>query len=414
MDHQEKIGGTITEIGEGIPDRASECEVIIVGAGPYGLSAAAHLRAAGLEVRVFGKPMEFWAERMPAGMLLRSPRVASNISDSAHKFTLDAYERCVGIQPQAPLPLETFVQYGQWFPRQFNLDLDQRSVRSIVRDAKGFMVLLEDGEAFHSRRVIVATGIGPFRSIPAEFSSLPASQMSHCYQGCDVQSFSRKRVAVIGAGQSALESAALLSEAGADVELIARIPALRWIGQYPLLHRLGPISSALYSQHDVGPAGISRLVAAPNLVRRLPLGLRDKIRKRAVRSAGSRWLPARLKKTKISTGRFVTTAASAGSDVELKLDDGSRRTVDHVLLGTGYSVDIARYSFLSSQLIKEIALIDGYPRLGSGFRTSVHGLHFIGATAARSFGPLLYFVAGTEFASKELTSHVVANRAVRR
>lgn len=413
MDYQGKVGGTVTEVEEA-PRGTPECEVIIVGAGPYGLSAAAHLEAAGLGVRVFGRPMEFWGERMPAGMLLRSPRVASNISDSAHKFTLDAYERSVGIQPQAPLPLKTFVQYGQWFQRQFSFDLDERNVSSVQRTENGFVVRLEDGQAFRSRRVIVATGIGPFQSVPTVFASLPTSQMTHCYEGFNVQGYSGARVAVIGAGQSALESAALLSEAGAEVELIARIPTLRWIGRYPLLHRLGPISSLLYSQHDVGPAGISRLVAAPNLVRRLPLGLRDKIRKRAVRSAGSRWLPARLQKTKLSTGRFVTTAASAGTDVELKLDDGSRRTVDHVLLGTGYSVDIARYSFLSPQLIKEIALIDGYPRLTSGFRTSVPGLHFIGATAARSFGPLLYFVAGTEFASKNLTSHVAANRASRR
>ena len=413
MNYQDGIGA-VTQIREEFPGGTSDCEAMIVGAGPYGLSAAAHLKVAGVEVRVCGKPMQFWAERMPAGMLLRSPRVASNISDPAHEFSLDAYERFAGIQTRAPLPLGTFVQYGQWFQRQLKMNLEEKNVRSIGRTSQGFTVSLEDGEAFRCRRVIVATGIGPFQSIPAAFSSLPASQLSHCYQGCNVQSFSRKRVAVIGAGQSALESAALLREAGADVEIIARIPALRWIGQHPWLHRLGPISSVLYSQHDVGPAGISRLVAAPNLVRRLPLGLRDRIRKRAVRPAGSRWLPTRLRNVRISTGRVVAAATSVGSNVELKLDDGTSRIVDHVLLGTGYSVDIAKYAFLSSQLIKEIDLIDGYPRLTSGFRSSVPGLHFIGATAARTFGPLLYFVAGTEFASKDLTSHVVANRTVRR
>jgi len=208
-----------------------------------------------------------------------------------------------------------------------------------------------------------------------------------------------------------LESGALLHEGGADVEVIARIPALRWIGKHPWLHRLGPLSSMLYSSHDVGPAGISRLVAAPNLLRQIPLKLRDRIRVRAVRPAGSRWLPARLEQVKLTTGRFVTEANSVGQVVELKLDDGSRRLVDHVLLGTGYSVDIARYRFMSPDLVRQVSLIDGYPRLLTGFASSVPGLHFIGAAAARTFGPLLYFVAGTEFASRELSPHMARNKS---
>jgi hypothetical protein len=96
-----------------------------------------------------------------------------------------------------------------------------------------------------------------------------------------------------------------LHEAGSDVEIIAQIQALRWIGMHTWLHHMGPISKMLYSKHDVGPAGISRLVAAPALVHYVPLGLRDKIRKRAVRPAGSRWLPPRLANVKLSTGRPV-------------------------------------------------------------------------------------------------------------
>ena len=56
-------------------------DVTIIGAGPYGLSAGAFLKSKGLGVRVFGKPMEFWADKMPKGMLLRSPREASTIAD---------------------------------------------------------------------------------------------------------------------------------------------------------------------------------------------------------------------------------------------------------------------------------------------------------------------------------------------
>jgi len=391
--------------------KLTDCEAVVLGAGPYGLSAASHLKATGVDVRVFGKPMDFWADKMPAGMLLRSPRVASNISDPERRTTLDAYESLAVVPARAPVALETFVDYGRWFQRQLLPDLDQREIVAVNRNERGFSVALRDGEQFHSKNVVIAAGIGPFLRIPSEFASLPSSQLSHCYQGCNPKGFLKRRVAVIGAGQSALECAALLHEAGAEVEVIARISELRWIGQHPWLHRLGPISSMLYSSHDVGPAGISRMVAAPKLMTQVPLQLRDKIRKRAVRPAGSQWLKARIKNISISTGRLVAAAKAVGTEVELKLDDGSRRVVDHVLLGTGYAVDVAKYKFLSPELVSRLDLQDGYPILKAGFASSVPGLHFIGATAARTFGPLLYFVAGTEFTSKELTSHFRRERS---
>jgi lysine/ornithine N-monooxygenase len=257
---------------------------------------------------------------------------------------------------------------------------------------------------------VIAAGIGPFKKKPAVFQNLSPQQAIHCYEGREVRKFAGKRVAVIGAGQSALESAALLHEAGAQVEVIARQAEFRWIGQHSWLHHMGPVSSMLYSSHDVGPLGISRLVAYPKLVSHVPLGIRDKIRTRAVRAAGSRWLPPRLANVKMTRGRSVLEAKTTGDEVALKLDDGSERRVDHVLLGTGYQVDVSRYDFLPPDLATAIEQFDGYPKLGSGFRCSVHGLHFIGATAARSFGPLLYFVAGTEFASRELASHLSKGR----
>jgi thioredoxin reductase len=389
---------------------SSLLDVAVIGAGPYGLSAGVHLKAKGITARVFGEPMEFWASKMPEGMLLRSPRVASNLSDPDKAFTLEAYEAASKKEPCAPLPLDTFVEYGKWFRHQLGSDLDERTVLRVDRDQSEFRLTLQDGAEIRSTSVVVAAGIGPFRKKPAVFQNLSPQQVVHCYEGREVRRFAGKRVAVIGAGQSALESAALLHEANAQVEVIARQAEVKWIGGHPWLHHMGPISSILYSSHDVGPLGISRLVAYPKLVSHIPLKLRDRIRTRAVRPAGSRWLPARLATVKITTARSVIEAKASGEELVLKLDDGSERHVDHVVLGTGYQVDISKYDFLPPELIGKIKLFNGYPRLASGFRSSVPGLHFIGATAARSFGPLLYFVAGTEFASRELTSHLSANR----
>jgi len=382
------------------------CDVAIIGAGPYGLSAAAYLKSQSLDVRIFGEPMEFWADKMPKGMLLRSPRVASTIADPSSAFTLEAYESQMGISPVAPLPLKTFVDYGRWFREQLDSDLVRTAVAQVRREGSGFVLTLTDGTTIRSGRVVVAAGIGPFRRRPTAFADLQTSQVSHCYEGRKIADLAGKRVAVIGAGQSALESAALLREAGSEVEVIAKISSLRWIGMHGWLHHLGSISKMLYSKYEVGPAGISRLVASPNVVSRIPLKVRDKIRTRAVRPAGARWLPPRLSSVKISTGRTVQAVKSIGDEVQLKLDDGTERRVDHVLLGTGYDVDIARYQFLSRELAAQVRRLGGYPDLSFGFCSSVSGLHFIGATAARSFGPLLYFVAGTEFASRGLASYI--------
>ncbi len=397
-------GMQVAATNEGQP--AKQCDVAIIGAGPYGLSAGVHLQSKGTKVRVFGVPMEFWAKKMPQGMLLRSPRVASNLSDPDHAFTLEAYEAASKIEPCAPLPLDTFVEYGKWFRHQLGSSLDQRTVARVEKVGDGFRVTLADGNVVMSSRLVVAAGIGPFRKKPEVFQSFSADLVSHCYEGRDVKKFSGKKVVVIGAGQSALESAAILSEAGAEVEVIARNSTLKWIGSHKWLHQLGPISRMLYSSHDVGPIGISRLVAYPKLMTFVPLKLRDKIRTRAVRPAGSQWLPARLVKVRLTTGHTVSRASEANGGLALTLDDGSERQVDHVLLATGYRVDISRYEFLSQELVESVEVFEGYPKLRSGFRSSVPGLHFIGATAARSFGPLLYFVAGTEFASRELVSHI--------
>lgn len=398
------LGTTLRGRSRGVS--RAQCDVAVIGAGPYGLSVGAHLTAKGISARVFGQPMEFWAKKMPEGMLLRSPRMASNLSDPDGAFTLEAYEAASKTAPTAPVPLDTFVEYGRWFRHQLSSHLDERGVLRVDRDEPGFRLTLEDGEELRTSRVVIAAGIGPFKKKPAVFENLPTEQVTHCYEGRAIQKFAGKRVAVIGAGQSALESAALLHEAGAAVEVIARQERINWIGRHGWLHHMGPVSTLLYSSHDVGPAGISRLVAYPRLNALIPLKLRDKIRTRAVRPAGAKWLPERLRNVKISVGRGVVAARSVGDEVLLKTDDGSEGNFDHVLLGTGYRVDIAKYDFLPSELASSIQQFDGYPKLGRGFCCSVPGLHFIGATAARSFGPLLYFVAGTEFASRELMSYV--------
>ena len=383
-------------------NKSSDSNVTVIGAGPYGLSATAYLRAVGIETRVFGEPMAFWENQMPAGMCLRSNWGASHIADPKRALTLDEYVRQKGNHISKPIPLNRFVDYGRWFQSQALPDLDKRQVRSIETDARGFKVTMADGEEFTSRRVVVAGGISPFASKPAEFADIPSALASHTSEHKDLGKFKGQRVVVIGAGQSALESAALFKESGIPVEVIARTVHLNWVGLHARLHHLGLISKMMYSNRDVGPAGISRLVAAPHLFRRLPRLFQDRTAYRAIRPAGAGWLQPRIGGIPIRLGRKVVSATVAGSQLRLKLDDGSERLVDHALLATGFRVDVSRYPFLSPSLSKQLRTVKGFPVLKHGLESSIPGLHFVGKPAAWSFGPLLGFVSGAEFASNEL------------
>src|SRR5438270_12466620 len=133
-----------------------QTDVVVVGAGPYGLSTVAHLRAAGVETRGFGEPMIFWQERMPIGMFLRSAWEASHIADPHNRYTLEAYQAATGARFEAPVPLDEFVRYGQWFQQQVAPDVDRRRVTRVARDADGFRLEIAGGEVVRARRVVLA------------------------------------------------------------------------------------------------------------------------------------------------------------------------------------------------------------------------------------------------------------------
>jgi hypothetical protein len=386
-------------------------DVVIIGAGPYGLSASTHLRTIkGLDVHTFGEPMSFWQGNMPKGMLLRSGWAASQIADPNQSLTMEAYQAASRTHFTSPVPLDNFVGYGLWYQRQALPDLDHRKIARVESGTNGFRLILEEGETVSARRLVVAAGIGSFTYCPPEFAGLPRSLASHTSEHREFQKFAGKQVLVVGSGQSALESAALLHECGAEVEIVARARQIRWLGGLvsKTIHMgLGPkLSKLLYAPTDVGPAGISQVVARPDLVRRLPRPVQDWLRKRSIRPAGARWLVARLQNVPINLGRSVVSAAPVGERVKLQLDNRSERTFDHVLLGTGYRVDVSKYDFLAPDLAQSVSRFQGYPRLKEGFESSVPRLHFIGAPAVWSFGPLMQFVVGTHYSSRALLRRV--------
>ncbi|GAA0384056.1 NAD(P)-binding domain-containing protein [Streptomyces luteireticuli] len=402
--------------------------VAVIGAGPYGLSTAAHLKARGVPTRVFGAPMVAWREQMPAGMLLKSTPVASNIDAPQPGHTLLDYCLDVGERRYESdwdvIPVETFAGYGLWFQQRLVPHLEQVRVKSVERrpGGPGFELKLDSGEQFAARAVVVATGLSGLARVPAELTAavpdgpVDGGPFSHSSHHRDLSGFAGRDVAVVGAGQSALETAVLLAEAGAaSVRVVARRRgAVRFgaapDGQSPFKPDT-PFGRAwslyAFSYHADG-------------FRRLPPQLREYLVRKVLGPLGAWWLRERfigrvdvtegkrIVRARLAEGRPVLTLAATGTGSGPA--EETELAADHVIAATGYRVDLGALDFLGDSVRARLATGAGGPRLGAGYHSSVPGLFFTGLPAAASFGPVMRFVCGTEYASPRLARAVAALR----
>jgi FAD-dependent urate hydroxylase len=386
-------------------------DTLIVGAGPYGLSAAAHMTRAGVAVRLVGQPMESWSQ-MPEGMLLRSPVPASSLSDPDRRLTFERFRAEQGLAVEAPIPLETFVDYGHWFAGAAELDVDRRLVTDLRSDGARFTAALGEGGRIHARRVVLAMGHRAFQWIPPQFRDLPGDLVSHAGDHRDLAAFAGREILIVGSGQSGIECAALAHERGATVRVLARGEGVNWLIRSARLHgsRLRPL---LYSPSDVGPAGLSRIVAAPGAFRLVPSAPRWRATIRCVRPAAAAWLVSRTVDIPVESHVGIREATAESGRVRVSCNDGRAYEADHVLLATGYRVEFTHHQFISPALHAAIRTANGSPVLRSGFETSVPGLHVLGMPSAWSYGPLMRFVAGADFSARALTARLATAGAIR-
>ena len=383
-------------------------DVAIVGAGPYGLSVAAHLRRSGLKVRQFGLPMHLWRASMPRGMFLKSQGFASNLSDPAARLTLGTFCRETG-RPYAdyglPVPLDTFVAYGQWFQAAADLDVEEVLVAGVSPAGDGYEVTLADGETLRARQVVVAVGVEHFAYRPDQLAGLPAGACTHSSAHTDLAAFAGQRVVVVGAGQSALESAALLHEHGAQVQIVMRKQAVVWNGaplapDRPLLQRLREPEAGLGSGW-----GTWFYSTQPGAFRHLPEASRVYRARTKLGPAGASWLRGRVEgEFPILTGHTIDSAVCGPDGVRLGLlrHTGARTGVaaDHVIAATGYRPDLSRLAFLDDELRSRVRTVARTPIVDRDYQTSSPGLYVVGPGVAPTFGPVMRFVYGADHAAR--------------
>jgi thioredoxin reductase len=399
----------------------TQCDVAIIGAGPYGLSIAAHLKAHKVNFRIFGTPMSFWREHMPKGMHLKSEGFASSLYDPESAFTLETYCKEKNI-PYAdigsPVPLEVFTNYGLEFQRRFVPEVENKFANFIQRTPDGFRVRLEDGQTISARRIVLAVGLSHFEYVPPVLAALPEEFVTHSSKHHALEQFQGREIAIVGAGASALDLAALLHQAGAHVQVIARRSVIRFHDppdkrEKSLLSRLrNPVTGIGHGWN------VFWCCHAPLLFRQMPQEFRfEKVRQ--ILGPAPCWFTKEqvVGKVGLNVGVTLNGANVQNGRVALQLTDstGAQKTLmaDHVISATGYKVDLRRLAFLEPGLRSEIKSAENTPVLSSNFETTVPGLYFAGVTSANTFGPLVRFAFGAGFTSKRLSKHL-ANTADRK
>jgi FAD-dependent urate hydroxylase len=373
--------------------------LLVVGAGPYGLSAAAFARQHGIETVVVGRPMGFWREHMPAGMFLRSG--PDWHLDAAAVHTLEAYleEQAIAPADVDPLPIGLFLDYAEWFRQAKGIEVREDLVVELAKPDGRFVAVLESGAHIAADAVVAAPGICYFTNLPAWAGSVPPGRVAHT---CDLVRFadlSGARVLIVGGRQSAYEWAALLAEHGAE--------------RIDLVHRHDVPRFERVSWRFVDPH-VEATVRVRGWWRTLPKTEQDAIAQRfweVGRLTLEYWLTPRLTSNTIhrwpGTEVVHAEATAPGGALGVRLSNGEGLLVDQVIFACGYRADLPRVPYLAG-VLDRIKVRDGFPVLDEAFGTSLSGLYLPGFTATRDFGPFFGFVKATPAAATLIVQDLLA------
>jgi len=311
--------------------------------------------------------------------------------------------------------MASFADYGIWMQKKFVPEVEPMTVVRVARDEGSFAVSVENGMTVKARHVVIATGLSYLASTPRHLQHLGPNVLKHTSVLSDFSEFKGRRVAIIGGGASAIESGALVHEAGGKPEIFVResdvIIYERTPRQRSLRDRILQPTSA------IGNGAVPFAMATfPLLTYMLPDARRLRLLNGFVPPSAPWWIRDRvLNIVPMLTQHLIVAAKELDGGVRLTIRtaDGSERDqdFDNLILGTGYEKDVARLAFLDAGIRNDISLIEKAPALSMNFESSVKGLYFVGPMSELSFGPISRFVAGAGFAARSLSRHLQRQNA---
>jgi thioredoxin reductase len=367
----------------------SHTELLVIGAGPYAYSAAAHARARGIRTRIVGRPMSFWREQMPADMFLRSGRDWTLDADGEHSFEAYFEERGLDCDAHDPIPIGVFLDHTDWFAASKQLDVEPILVEELRAEDRGFVVRMDDGSTITAEKVLAAPGVGHYAQVPDWYADVPADRRTHTLDRTTFGDLSGARVAIIGGRQSAYEWAALLCDHGVEsVDLVHR-------HETPSFARVSWAFANPYVDQTEAERGWWRGLS-PQRQQEIALEFWQ-----VGRLTLEYWLAPRLDPARVTSrpGTHVVAVTHDDDGVGLTLSDDETLTVDHVIAASGYRADLAAVSYLAG-VLDRVSVTDGFPDLSPGFETSLPGLFVTGFSATRDFGPFYGFTKGCPSAAR--------------
>ena len=364
-----------------------ETETLIIGAGPFGLALSAYAKAHGIEHTIVGRPMDFWKTQMPQGMLLRS-RCDWHL-DPLDEHTIENYLETQNRRPTdvEPLSLKFYLDYCEWFTRQKTIEVDDARVDRLdcLENAeRSFVATLSNSDRITADRVVVAVGFGYFANVPDQLRSrLPDGRFSHTSELSHFSQLHGKRVLIVGGRQSAFEWAALIHEAGAKaIHLCYRHATPSFEG----------------SDWSWVAGAVNNIATKPGWFRKLPQAERDQINRRQWAEGRLRlepWLAPRItndRTTLFPESEIVACDELPDGSLGVRLSTGDTLNVDHVILATGYKVDVSRIPFLSEgNILERLQTLNGFPALDDHLESNIPGLFFTSMCATQDFGSFFGF-----------------------
>ena len=351
-------------------------------------------------------------------MHLKSDGFASDLYDPGSALTLAQYCKERGLPYQdvgLPVPLEVFTSYGMQFQQRFVPQVEETEIVSLTPVSAGFMLTTATGEIFTARKVVVAVGVSHFAYVPPLLaSSIPPESLSHSSAHHDVTAMRGRRVAIIGAGSSAIDLAALMHEAGVDVQVVARRGKVQFhappVEPRPLLERIRNPRSGL------GLGWRSRLCTdAPLMFHALPQQLRLRAVRRHLGPSPGWFMRDRIvDRVPVHLGATLKEPQVRGNQINVRFTQQDGKSVDllvdHLVAATGYRVSLRRLTFLDPALRDAVRSVDDTPILNRNFETSVKGVFFVGLASANSFGPLTRFAYGAGFTATHLVPALTSSK----